>query len=307
MLDVVPIGANSCTGDFLATTLATVLTKAGFRPKRVGTIVVDATNVNVGEQKGLVVLFNKHLEAAGHQWGGALVIRCVCHLLHNLSHQGILEFGRAEHSGRSGLNAQLAIDLERVAELTRQHWDVWVSCCPQLQQYAKPVKASLTRWGSYHRVLQTELPIWGMLRLAVTAYLQQLEAAREDAPDWAAEFGQLLKQKHLATQAAIVAITGVRYIDPQLGWAEKGNSMHAGELHRHRDELLSTLQGAQQPATMQQDYEEVYETAEGTRPAHKSAEEVQQHTTGLIQQHLQRVTTYLQQEQHTMTPCHTCG
>ncbi|KAJ9532306.1 hypothetical protein QJQ45_010389 [Haematococcus lacustris] len=106
-------------------------------------VTVDSAASNVGRTGGLVALVN----VSRRREGLALIMfwPCLSHLYHNVLHQGLTAWGKAEDRGRQGLSAEVAFSIERLCSLIMGQWDG----LPNMGGGSKPSFPTLTRWGSF--------------------------------------------------------------------------------------------------------------------------------------------------------------
>ncbi|KAJ9513271.1 hypothetical protein QJQ45_001304 [Haematococcus lacustris] len=106
-------------------------------------VTVDSAASNVGRTGGLVALVN--VSRRRQDLAPIMFWPCLSHLYHNVLHQGLTAWGKAEDRGRQGLSAEVAFGIERLCSLIMGHWDG----LPNMGVWHKPSFPTLTRWGSF--------------------------------------------------------------------------------------------------------------------------------------------------------------
>ncbi|KAL6756040.1 hypothetical protein V8C86DRAFT_3026950, partial [Haematococcus lacustris] len=84
-------------------------------------VTVDSAASNVGRTGGLVALVN--VSRRRQELAPIMFWPCLSHLYHNVLHQGLTAWGKAEDRGRQGLSAEVAFGIERLCSLIMGHWD----------------------------------------------------------------------------------------------------------------------------------------------------------------------------------------
>ncbi|KAJ9525008.1 hypothetical protein QJQ45_005940 [Haematococcus lacustris] len=242
-------------------------------------VTVDSAASNVGRTGGLVALVN----LSRRRQGLALIMfwPCLSHLYHNVLHQGLTAWGKAEDRGRQGLSAEVAFSIERLCSLIMGHWDG----LPNMGGWSKPSFPTLTRWGSFVTACLSLTRVLGPVTKAVAIIMEERGAL---APDWAAELSGLLLNTTFTLQVMVVAVVGQQIIMPELGWAATGGGMHAFEVARHVEALSDSLLGA----LVDEDFPELFSRAQELVPP-SQWEVVKLELVHLITQHIDAMFKYL--------------
>ncbi|KAJ9516382.1 hypothetical protein QJQ45_011053 [Haematococcus lacustris] len=240
-------------------------------------VTVDSAASNVGRTGGLVALVNVSRRRQG--LAQIMFWPCLSHLYHNVLHQGLTAWGKAEDRGRQGLSAEVAFGIERLCSLIMGHWDG----LPNMGGWSKPSFLTLTRWGSFVTACLSLTRVLGPVTKAVAIIMEERVAL---APDWAAELSCLLLNTTFTLQVMVVAVVGQQIIMPELGWAASGGGMHAFEVARHVEALSDNLLGA----LVYQDFPDLFDRAQELVPSALWEAGVVIH---LITQHIDAMLKYL--------------
>ncbi|KAJ9512951.1 hypothetical protein QJQ45_029080, partial [Haematococcus lacustris] len=242
-------------------------------------VTVDSAASNVGRTGGLVALVN--VSRRRQDLAPIMFWPCLSHLYHNVLHQGLTAWGKAEDRGRQGLSAEVAFGIERLCSLIMGHWDG----LPNMGVWHKPSFPTLTRWGSFVTACVSLTRVLGPVTKAVAIIMEERGAL---APDWAAELSGLLLNTTFTFQVMVVAVVGQQIIKPELGWVATGGGMHAFEVARHVAALSDSLLGA----LVDQDFPELFARAQELVPL-AQWEVVKLELVHLITQHIDAMSKYL--------------
>ncbi|KAJ9510665.1 hypothetical protein QJQ45_027518, partial [Haematococcus lacustris] len=131
-------------------------------------VTVDSAASNVGRTGGLVALVN--VSRRRQELAPIMFWPCLSHLYHNVLHQGLTAWGKAEDRGRQGLSAEVAFGIERLCSLIMRHWDR----LPNMGVWHKPSFPTLTRWGSFVTACVSLTRVLGPVTKAVAIIMEEL-------------------------------------------------------------------------------------------------------------------------------------